>query len=103
MSAPFTTGVIDPPWPYSKRSDRHINGSGYATDAYQLMGERELAAMDISSLVGNYLFMWTTSAMMPMALRLAKQWGFTFRTLCYWHKSTAEVQIWRRLLVPGRY
>src|ERR1019366_9737057 len=68
---PFSVAVIDPPWPYcatSKGKDKPKTAgaaklSGYSDSIYRThsMPIGELAALRISELVSDHIFLWTTA------------------------------------------
>lgn len=76
--------VIDPPWPMEK-IEREVRPNQTALD-YPVMTEDELAQLKIPSAKDCHLWLWTTHKFLPMALRLAPQWGFKYVCTFVWHK-----------------
>lgn len=102
----FRTAVIDPPWPY-ERASAHRKLSGYVDVArsqepqlrldgtedgasqYRTMTLERLAELPVRSLLDGYLFLWTTGPFIPAAVKLVEAWGFDFKTLMYWVKTSS--------------
>jgi N6-adenosine-specific RNA methylase IME4 len=116
IAAPFTTGIIDPDWPYtvapgmktlSKERDV-VPLSGFTrnrdTTANQYKAENalsieEMGKLPIGELIGGYLFMWTVSPFLlggvkksrqSAALYLMEQWGFEPCSMLTWAKYNLE-------------
>jgi N6-adenosine-specific RNA methylase IME4 len=81
--------LCDPPWNFRTYSAAGEGRS--ASQHYDCMDLPALAALPIGDVVAkdSVLFMWTTDPMLPQALTLIGQWGFTFKTVgFYWVKTT---------------
>ena len=64
----------DPPWPYHNTSPNHPK--------YPLMEHNELMDLPVKDIAHEHcaLFLWTTHAMLNMALELIENWGFKYKT-----------------------
>lgn len=86
-------GVIyaDPPWHFSSRAPE---GEGFNKRLpYQTMRPAEICAMPVHDIMDTHcvLFMWTTSAHLPVALDVIKAWGFNYSTIAFvWRKMHAS-------------
>lgn len=74
----------DPPWKY--------NNSGFTTSAenqYPTMPTDEICNLPIKDLVDEnaVLFLWATSPLLEDALKVCKEWGFTYKTNFVWVKN----------------
>ncbi len=87
----------DPPWEwktYSKKgrkktSDRH----------YDLMSLEELSTLPVNEIADEdcILFLWVQDAHLQNALAVAKDWGFTYKTIGFvWDKNTFGMGYWTR-------
>ena len=76
--------VIDPPWPMQKIV-RDVAPNQVAFE-YPTMSEAEMAEMKMPAADDCHMWLWTTHKFLPMALRLAKQWGFKYVCNFVWHK-----------------
>ena len=76
--------VIDPPWPMQK-IERDVAPNQVAFE-YPTMSEAEMAEMKMPAADDCHMWLWTTHKFLPMALRLAEQWGFKYVCNFVWHK-----------------
>lgn len=90
-------GVIlaDPPWqfePYSRKSgmDRA------AENHYPTMPTDAICAMQVPAADDCALFLWATAPMLPDALDVMDEWGFTYQTHFVWRKPTGGTGYWNR-------
>ena len=105
VSEPFTTAIIDPPWPYSiapgkkdgtyvsKEGQTPLSGfiqGGKSPAKYDILPIGKLASFPVGQLVGGYVFLWTTTPFMPSALSLLEEWGFEYITALCWGKWNKE-------------
>jgi site-specific DNA-methyltransferase (adenine-specific) len=84
----------DPPWSYNNK------GMKYATDKtniavnqqYNLMTLEDLKSMPVKNITENnaVLFMWCVNPLIPEALELMKAWGFKYKTMLTWKKSSGS-------------
>jgi N6-adenosine-specific RNA methylase IME4 len=94
-TGPFGVVVADPPWPYSER--RPTNDSrGYP--AYSGMSLEEIEALPVARIANDdaVLWLWTTNAFLEPAFRVARAWGFDYRTLLTWAKNKIGLGDWLR-------
>lgn len=89
----FEVAIIDPPWPYTKASmnpKRH----GYVTrtdsnaDKYKTMSLDDINSLDVDLLVERVVYLWTTGPFIQAGLDAIKHWGFEYKTMMYWGKTT---------------
>ena len=75
----------DPPWmetgggKIKRGADRH----------YPLMKTKDICALPINQIADNncHLYLWTTNAFLPDALKVMEAWGFTYKTMITWVKD----------------
>lgn len=89
--------MADPPWSYTMRSEKGYEKSPHKH--YDCMTRDELFALRDQVIFATaedcVLFMWGVWPMVPDALELIKEWGFTYKTGGAWHKRTST-------FVPGQ-
>ncbi len=82
----------DPPWRYAQ------NGlQGAAERHYPTMTIDELCALPVAELAArdSALFLWATFPQLPEALRLIKEWGFTYKGVAFvWLKKNKKADSW---------
>ncbi len=89
----FGTIYADPPWPYSNQGTRAATGNHYPT-----MTMDDIRAEPVSDLAADncHLHLWTTTSFLPDALNLVEAWGFTYKSMFVWVKSTVGLgNYWR--------
>lgn len=82
--------LCDPPWAFKTWSNKGQERS--ADNHYQTMDLWQIADLPVRALAADncVLFLWSTWPMMPMALDLISDWGFTYKTCAFdWVKITA--------------
>ena len=80
--------LADPPWQYN-----NANLNGCAEAHYDTTKTEDLATMpvpEIADPAGCVLLMWVTGPMVPDALRLFDQWGFSYKTKLVWFKAADD-------------
>jgi N6-adenosine-specific RNA methylase IME4 len=81
--------VADPPWTYSLReSDRtHRNRTPYPN-----MSDEEILNLPIGEMAAQnaYLLLWVTNNHLPLGLQCLLTWGFTYKTMFTWVKTTKD-------------
>lgn len=90
-------GVIyaDPPWrfePYSRETgmDRAPENH-YVTETTDVIARMEVPAAD-----NCVLFLWATAPMLPDALVVLNEWGFTYKSHVIWVKDRIGTGYWAR-------
>lgn len=78
----------DPPWSYGDKCDAGGVQSGGAEKHYPSMTISELAALPVADRSADdaVLFLWVTSPLLPDGLKLATQWGFSYKSAFIWDK-----------------
>jgi len=93
---PLRYGVIlaDPPWLFSNYSAKGEAKNPLAH--YSCMSTDDLARLPVSQLAAPdcALFMWATAPMLPDAIWLMRQWGFTFKSAGAWAKQSSTGNHW---------
>ena len=80
----------DPPWEYKE------SGGGYRGTAglpYPTMAIDKICALPISDISAedSFLYLWTTDAKLPQALRVMESWGYTYKGIVYvWVKQNRK-------------
>lgn len=79
LSPPYSTVVIDPPWPYKKiNPDNGTEGHRGKNIAYSTMTIGEIKAMPVGDLVvDGRCFLWTTNRFLRCSWDILEAWGFT--------------------------
>jgi N6-adenosine-specific RNA methylase IME4 len=83
--------LADPPWHFAVRSPKGEGRS--ASQHYNIMGLDEICALPVSDMAAkdSTLFLWAIDPMLPQALRVIEQWGFTYKTVAFtWAKTNAK-------------
>ena len=86
MCEPFSTAIIDPPWPYEKTGE-HKKLSGYVQKEYETLSVESLKALPIGEVISKYIFLWTTGPFVGEGLDVLKSWGFEYKTQLVWYKT----------------
>ncbi len=81
--------VVDPPWTYSLReSERtHRNRTPYPN-----MSDADILNLPIGQIAAAdaYLLLWATNNHLPLAFQCLETWGFSYKTLFTWLKTTKD-------------
>lgn len=89
----FRTILADPPWRFEVWSEKANNENVRLASAhYDIQDTEWIASLPVDRLADEdcVLFLWATWPMMPAALRVIAEWGFTFKTLGFdWVKVSA--------------
>jgi len=84
----------DPPWTYDNTSMKaEGEGKEIAIDSrYQLMTLEDLKAMPLKDITEKdaVCFMWCTNPLLPESLELLKAWGFKYKTMLTWKKTSCS-------------
>jgi len=86
--------VADPPWHF-----RNFSAKGEAKNPvshYSCMSTQDIAALPVHQLAAPdcALLMWATAPMLPDAIWLMKEWGFTFKSAGAWAKQSSTGNHW---------
>jgi N6-adenosine-specific RNA methylase IME4 len=92
---PFRVIVVDPPWPYQKRTE---DASHRGAVPYAAMSLDDLRALPVASRAHEdaVLWLWTTNAHMPEAFGILRAWGFEHKTILTWAKDRLGCGDWLR-------
>jgi N6-adenosine-specific RNA methylase IME4 len=84
----------DPPWSYENTSLKADDaGKEIAVDnRYSLMSIADLKAMPIGEITERdcVCFMWVTNPLLPEGMDLLKSWGFEYKTMLTWKKTSCS-------------
>ncbi len=77
----FDVILIDPPWKYSKRSNKNTK-FGLGASQQDLLTTKEMKAYPVANIAKPecLLFMWTTMPMLKEAIEIMEAWGFEYKT-----------------------
>lgn len=93
--APLSYSVIvaDPPWRFRTWGEHNQRKS--ASRHYSLMTTDEISALPVHQLAQRdcLLLLWATGAMLPQALAVMSAWGFTYKSLMSWRKTTLNGKV----------
>jgi N6-adenosine-specific RNA methylase IME4 len=90
-------GVIyaDPPWRFEPYS-RDTGMDRAADNHYPTMTLADIKALHVPAADDAALFLWATAPMLPEALAVMAEWGFTYRSHLIWTKDRAGTGYWFR-------
>jgi N6-adenosine-specific RNA methylase IME4 len=82
----FRIIYADPPWNYDDK--QNLSSLGGAGKHYYSMSIDELCAMPIKDIIAAdaVLFLWVTSPMLYLFVKLMTAWGFEYKTSFVWDK-----------------
>ena len=84
----------DPPWTYDNTSVKgEGEGAEIAIDGrYDLMTLMDLKDMPIGSITEKdcVCFIWVTNPLLPEGIDLLKTWGFKYKTMLTWKKTSCS-------------
>lgn len=83
MMKKYKTILADPPWKYGK-------GWGWgAGKYYKLMRTEDICRIPVSEIADDncHLYLWSPNGMIPQALEVMKNWGFSYKTMITWVKN----------------
>jgi len=80
--------VIDPPWGFDLYSKEGAKKSALAK--YDLMNDAAILALPVGTLASMdcLLYCWATAPQLPLAIACVKAWGFEYKSLLVWRKTT---------------
>lgn len=74
----------DPPWSYNDKQDTAKLGG--AEKYYHTMALDDICAIQVPTEKNAVLFLWATSPLLPEALAVITDWGFTYKSSFIWDK-----------------
>lgn len=85
--------VIDPAVHFDLYSEAGAKKSPQAQ--YQTMGDREILDLPVGRLASMHclLLLWATSPKLPLALQMVETWGFRYKSLMVWRKTTQSGKV----------
>lgn len=84
---------VDPPWRFEVYS-RDTGMDRSADNHYPTMSDAEIGALPVPAGQDCVLFLWSTVAKLPDALRIMSDWGFTYKSAYAWHKPGHGTGYW---------
>lgn len=84
---------IDPPWRFRTWSETNQHKS--ASKHYDLMTTADIRALPVGRLAQKdcVILVWATGAMLPQALDCLQSWGFQYKSLMSWRKTTKNGKV----------
>src|SRR3954454_6079069 len=84
---PFGTVLADPPWRFMNRTGK-VAPEHRRLSRYDTMSWKEIAALPVEDVAAeqSHCYLWVPNALVPEALRVLEEWGFTYKTMLIWHK-----------------
>lgn len=85
----FSLIVADPSWNYNLReTDQTHRGRCL----YPAMTDEEILSLPVSAIAApdSYLLLWTTNNHLPLAFRVMESWGFEYKAMHTWVKTTLD-------------
>jgi N6-adenosine-specific RNA methylase IME4 len=80
MSSKHSAAAVlaDPPWPFRVRSPKGDGRS--ASQHYRIMSIEEIKAYPVADMAAAdaWLFLWTTTPLLPVAIEVMSAWGFGY-------------------------
>lgn len=85
--------VADPPWRFRTWGEHNQHKS--ASRHYALMTTAAIEALPVERLAQKdcLLLLWATGAMLPQALSTMAAWGFKYKSLMSWRKTTLSGKV----------
>lgn len=96
LTADKVYGVIyiDPPWKFETFSENGMDRS--ADNHYPTMSMQSLSELVMPAGKDCIMFMWATVPMLPEAIDLLTDWGFTYKSHIAWVKDRMGTGYWTR-------
>jgi N6-adenosine-specific RNA methylase IME4 len=85
---------IDPPWAFQTYSENGMDRS--ADNHYPTMSMQSLSELVLPAGKDCIMFMWATVPMLPEAIDLLTDWGFTYKSHIAWVKDRIGTGYWTR-------
>lgn len=82
--------VIDPPWGFDLYSKEGAKKSALAK--YELMRDSDILQLPVGKLASMncLLYCWATAPQLPLAIECVKAWGFEYKSVLMWRKTTVN-------------
>jgi N6-adenosine-specific RNA methylase IME4 len=79
--------VIDPPWQYQLRE---TDATHRGRCPYPSMSDEQILNLPIGAIAdeNSYLMLWVTNNHLPLGFRCLERWGFTYKSIFTWFKTT---------------
>ncbi len=79
--------VIDPPWNFTLRE---TDATHRGRCPYPAMSDEQIMSLPIGSIAhtNSYLLLWVTNNHLPLGFRCLERWGFTYKSIFTWVKTT---------------
>jgi N6-adenosine-specific RNA methylase IME4 len=83
----YSTILIDPPWRFLNRTGK-VAPEHRRLHRYKTMSFEEIGKLPVGKHANEkaHLYMWSPNALLPEALQIMKEWGFTYKTNIVWYK-----------------
>ncbi len=83
----FGTILADPPWRFPNRTGK-VAPEHRRLARYETMTLDEICELKVGQVAAEtaHLYLWTPNALLPDALRVMTEWGFTYKANLVWHK-----------------
>jgi N6-adenosine-specific RNA methylase IME4 len=96
-AGPFATITADPPWRYEYATGSGGNKDereGEAVRQYETLTVDTIKRLPVASAAADdaVLWLWVVNAMLPRCLEVVDAWGFSYRGILTWAKTTKD---WR--------
>ena len=87
LTGTFGTILIDPPWRFQNRTGK-MAPEHRRLHRYHTMSFEEIAALPVAKYAEkpSHLYLWCPNALLPEALQIMRDWGFTYKTNIVWYK-----------------
>jgi len=90
MMKKYSIIYADPPWQYR---DKALSGERGVEFKYKTMTPEQIRRLPVGTICADdcVLFLWATMPQLPIALKVMKSWGFTYKTVAFtWVKRTKK-------------
>ncbi|MEG3981835.1 MT-A70 family methyltransferase [Microcoleus sp. T3B2] len=79
--------VCDPPWNFTLRE---TDATHRGRCPYPAMSDEQILSLPISAIAhqNSYLLLWVTNNHLPLGFRCLERWGFTYKSIFTWVKTT---------------
>jgi len=87
LSGTYSTILVDPPWRFLNRTGK-VAPEHRRLHRYQTLSFEEIGQLPVVKYAKEkaHRYMWCPNALLPEALRIMKEWGFTYKTNIVWYK-----------------